>query len=73
MTTLSSACPPSSRPTSSSRVALPKDSDNTEAVSSAIRALDTDGTLDDLSDKYLRPLFAEDPDHVRAIVTPAED
>jgi polar amino acid transport system substrate-binding protein len=54
-------------------VALPKDSDNTEAVSSAIRALETDGTLDDLSDKYLRPLFAEDPDHVRAIVTPAED
>lgn len=54
-------------------VALPKDSDNTEAVSSAIRSLDADGTLDDLSDQYLRPLFAEDPDHVRAIVTPPED
>ena len=54
-------------------VALPKDSDNTEAVSTAIRALDADGTLDDLFDKYLRPVLAEDPDHVRVIVTPAED
>ena len=53
-------------------VALPKNSDNTEAVSSAIRALDADGTLDDLADEYLRPVFSEDPDNVRVIATPAE-
>ena len=54
-------------------VALPIDSANTEAVSSAIRAFDTDGTLTDLYDKYLRPLFAEDPENVRVIaVRPGE-
>src|SRR5262245_50720985 len=53
--------------------ALPKDSDNTEAVSSAIRALDADGTLDDLAEKYLDPAFSEDPDNVRSIPTPPED
>ena len=54
-------------------VALPKDSDNTEAVSTAIRALVADGTIDDLFDQYLRPVLAEDPAHVRVIVTPPED
>jgi polar amino acid transport system substrate-binding protein len=53
-------------------VALPKDSGNTEAVSSAIRALAADGTLDDLSDEYLKPVFSEDPDNVRVIATPTE-
>lgn len=53
--------------------ALVKGSDNTEAVSSAIRAMDADGTLDDLEAKYLEPVFSEDPDHVRVIVTPSED
>jgi len=53
-------------------VALPKDSDNTEAVSSAIRALDANGTLDDLSERYLIPIFSEDPAHVRVILTPSE-
>ena len=42
-------------------------------MSTAIRALDADGTLDDLFDTYLRPVLAEDPDNVRVIVTPAED
>ena len=37
------------------------------------KAWATVGTLDDLFDKYLRPLLAEDPDHVRVIVTPPED
>jgi polar amino acid transport system substrate-binding protein len=54
-------------------VALPKNSDNTEAVSSAIRSLETDGTLQHLYDTYLQPLFSEDPVHIRVIVTkPAE-
>jgi ABC-type amino acid transport substrate-binding protein len=54
-------------------VALPKDSDNTEAVATAIRALVADGTVDDLFDQYLRPVLAGDPEHVRVIVTPPED
>ncbi len=54
-------------------VALPKDSANTEAVSSAIRAFATDGTLDDLIETYLAPLLGGDPDDVRLITTkPAE-
>jgi ABC-type amino acid transport substrate-binding protein len=54
-------------------VALPKDSANTEAVSTAIRAFATDGTLDDLIDTYLAPLLGGDPDDVRLITTkPAE-
>jgi polar amino acid transport system substrate-binding protein len=50
-------------------VALPKDSDNSEAVSTAIRAFATDGTLDELIDTYLTPLLGGDPDDVRLITT----
>ena len=53
-------------------VALPKDSDNTEAVSTAIRAFATDGTLDDLIDTYLTPVLGGDPDDIRLITTPSE-
>jgi polar amino acid transport system substrate-binding protein len=50
-------------------VALPKDSENTEAVSTAIRAFASDGTIDDLIDTYLTPLLGGDPDDIRLITT----
>lgn len=51
-------------------VALPLDSDNTEAVSSAMRAFASDRTLEDLDERYLIPVLGGDPADIRLIVTP---
>ncbi len=42
-------------------VALPVDSANVEVVDAALRALDNDGTLDDLEHEYLAPVFEHRP------------
>ncbi len=50
--------------------ALPVDSDNVEVVDAAIRAFEADGTLDDLFDEYLAPVFGVDPDSIPVIRVP---
>jgi polar amino acid transport system substrate-binding protein len=46
---------------------LPKDSPNREAVDAALRAMQADGTLAALADRWLVPAFGQDPDTVPAI------
>ena len=50
-------------------VALIKDSDNTEAVSTAVRAFASDETLEELSERYLDPLLGGEPSDIRLITT----
>ena len=53
-------------------VALPADgpdpTGNRDAVSTALRALDTDGTLDELVERWLEPRFERDPGEVPVII-----
>jgi polar amino acid transport system substrate-binding protein len=51
-------------------IALPKDSDNVEAVDAALRAFESDRTLSDLRARYLDPAFEKDPDAVPVVRTP---
>jgi ABC-type amino acid transport substrate-binding protein len=46
---------------------LPKDSPNREAVDAALRAMQADGTLAALADRWLVPAFGQDPYTVPAI------
>jgi polar amino acid transport system substrate-binding protein len=48
-------------------VALPKGSDNLEKVDAALRGFQRDGTLHNLADTWLIPLFSTSPDDVPAI------
>jgi polar amino acid transport system substrate-binding protein len=49
--------------------ALPKHPKNVQAVSTAIRALAADGTLEDLEDTWLLPAFGRDPSAIPLIAT----
>ena len=51
--------------------AMPSDSENVEVVDAAIRRMESDGTLDDLSREYLAPVFEGDPDSIPVIRTPS--
>jgi polar amino acid transport system substrate-binding protein len=46
---------------------LPKDSPNREAVDSALRGMQADGTIAALADRWLVPAFGQDPDTVPVI------
>ena len=52
-------------------VALPSDSPNVEVVDAALRALESDGTLSDLEQEFLAPVFETDPASVPVVRTPA--
>ena len=52
-------------------VALPGHSPNLEVVDAALRALESDGTLDDLEHEFLSPVFETDPSSVPVVRTPA--
>lgn len=45
-------------------VITPKGSENSAAVDSAVEAMDRDGTLKELSGRYLTPLFGADPNSI---------
>ena len=49
---------------------LPKDSPNTDTINKIIADLQKDGTLDELSTKYLGPAFGGDPESVPEWSTP---
>jgi polar amino acid transport system substrate-binding protein len=49
---------------------LPKDSPNTDTINKIIADLKKDGTLDELSTKYLGPAFGGDPESVPVWSTP---
>jgi polar amino acid transport system substrate-binding protein len=49
-------------------IAMPDDTDDKEAVDSAMRALSASGDLDDLVRRELEPALGRDPDAVRRIV-----
>jgi polar amino acid transport system substrate-binding protein len=49
--------------------ALPKHSENVQAVSTAIRALAADGTLEDLENRWLLPAFGREPSAIPLIAT----
>ena len=48
-------------------IALPLDSSNVEVVDAALRGLESDGSLDDLAEQWLEPVFAADPDDIPVI------
>jgi polar amino acid transport system substrate-binding protein len=52
-------------------VVLPEDSPdiNRRAIDKALRGLLADGTVDDLADRWLRPVLASDPDDIPVIET----
>jgi polar amino acid transport system substrate-binding protein len=52
-------------------IVLPEDSPdmNRRAVDKALRGLLADGTVDDLADRWLQPVFAADPDDIPVIET----
>jgi polar amino acid transport system substrate-binding protein len=52
-------------------VVLPQDSPdiNRRAIDKALRGLLADGTVDDLAERWLRPVFSSDPDDIPVIVT----
>jgi polar amino acid transport system substrate-binding protein len=52
-------------------IVLPKDSPDTNrrAIDTALRGLLADGTVDDLADRWLQPVFASDPDDIPVIET----
>ena len=52
-------------------VALPNESANVEVVDAALRALESDGTLDDLEHEFLAPVFETDPSSVPVVRTPS--
>jgi polar amino acid transport system substrate-binding protein len=51
-------------------VVLPNGSGNVEAVNKELAAMRTDGTLDDLDDRWLEPEFSTDPGSLPVIQTP---
>jgi ABC-type amino acid transport substrate-binding protein len=51
-------------------IALPRDSPNVHVVDAGINALEADGTLEDLAEKWLEPVFATDPDSIPVVRTP---
>lgn len=52
-------------------IVLPEDSPdmNRRAVDKVLRGLLADGTVDDLADRWLQPVFASDPDDIPVIET----
>jgi polar amino acid transport system substrate-binding protein len=52
-------------------VAMPQGSANVEVVDAALRALEGDGTIDDLADEFLAPAFAADPASIPVVRTSA--
>ena len=50
-------------------VALPRDSENVETVNKELASLRSDGTLDDLDQRWLEPAFARDPRDLPVITT----
>jgi hypothetical protein len=50
-------------------VALPPDSPNGEVVDAALRAFTSDGSIDDLIERYLVPIFESEPDAIPIIRT----
>jgi polar amino acid transport system substrate-binding protein len=51
-------------------IAMPPDSPNVEVVDAGINALDADGTLDELAETWLRPVFDTDPESIPVVRTP---
>ncbi len=51
-------------------IVLPNDSDNVEAVNKQLASMRSDGTIQDLDDRWLEPAFAKDPGDLPVIQTP---